>query len=98
MLLLVFEYGSIRQASIHARVDHATVRSRIDQLQSLMGLPLLAAPSPNQVELTEEALRLVQVARQMRDLVVGRNRLPHANLLATRSSRFRSRKESVHSG
>ena len=82
MLLYVAEQGSIRQASLHARVDHATVRSRIDQLQSLMGVPLIKAPSPNQIELTEDALRLVQVARQMRDLVEGTKRLPHADLIA----------------
>lgn len=74
MLLLVAEHGSIRQASLHARVDHATVRTRIDQLQSLIGVPLIEAPAPNQIELTQEALRLVEVARQMRKLVAGAKR------------------------
>ena len=82
MLLYVAEHGSIRQASLHARVDHATVRSRIDQLQTLMGVPLIKALSPNQLELTQDALRLVQVARQMRDLVEGTKRLPHADLVS----------------
>ena len=59
MPLLIFENDSIRQTSFHARVDDATVRSRIDQLQSIIGVPLLAATAPNQVALTKEALWLV---------------------------------------